>query len=53
MSTKSKSVIGACVTAVAGVLISFYIPAESQGAFLGVVGVLVGKLGFAQPGQSA
>ena len=51
MNTKTKSVLGACATAIAGVLISFYVPEESRPAFLGVVGTVVGWLGLKQPGQ--
>lgn len=52
MSTKTKSVIGACVTAVAGVLVATYIDDVEQRVYvIGVVALVVGKLGFKQPGQ--
>ncbi len=52
MTTKTKSVLGACVLAVAGVLATQYVPEANREAFVSVVGLIVGWLGFRQPGQA-
>ena len=51
MNTKTKSTLGACVLAVAGVLVAVYVPEGSREPILSTLGLLVGWLGFRQPGQ--
>lgn len=51
MSTKTKSVLGACITAVVGVLVASYVDEANRAYVVGVAALIVGKLGFAQPGQ--
>ncbi len=50
MNTKTKSTLGAIVLAVAGVLVSLYVPVESREEVLVTCGLLVGWLGFRKPG---
>lgn len=50
MNTKTKSTIGACVLAVAGVLVAVYVPEGQRESALTGIGLLVGWLGFRQPG---
>ncbi len=53
MNTKTKSVLGAIVLAVGGVLASTYLPeGEHREAALVALAALVGWLGFKQPGQA-
>lgn len=51
MSTKTKSVIGACVTALVGALAAAYVDEANRVYVVGVAALIVGKLGLAQPGQ--
>ena len=50
MSIQTKSTIGAIVLAVAGVLVSVYVPAGEREATLTGIALLVGWLGFRKPG---
>ncbi len=50
MTTKQKSVIGAIVFAVAGVLVATYVPEGERESVLVTVAAIVGWLGFGQPG---
>ncbi len=50
MSTKTKSTVGACVLAVAGVLVAVYVPEGQRESVLTAIGLAVGWLGFRQPG---
>jgi hypothetical protein len=53
MNTKTKTLLGAIILAVGGVLVATYVPeGEARTSALTGLGLLVGWLGFAQPGQS-
>ena len=53
MTTKQKSTIGACILAVAGVLVAVYVPEGNRETVLTFTGLVVGWLGFRQPGTEA
>ena len=52
MSTKSKSVLGACLVSVVGLVAAAYVEdAQTRVYIVGVAALIAGKLGFKQPGQ--
>jgi hypothetical protein len=53
MTTKTKSVIGAIVLAGAGVLVATYVPEGERESVLVSLALIVGWLGFGQPGTKA
>lgn len=52
MNTKTKSTIGACVLAVAGVLVAIYVPEGQRESVLAVLTFGMGWLGLNKPGQA-
>jgi len=50
LTTKQKSTVGAIVLAVAGVLVATYVPEGERESALTGLALLVGWLGFGQPG---
>lgn len=53
MNAKQKSTLGAIVLAIAGVIATAYVPEENRETFVAAVGLVVGWLGFRQPGTEA